>query len=533
MIALMRTRAQAQKVSDLTGGKVLLDKNKPTRKVALAGDFEQYRDALESVSVLFGLCDDTGEKVSTGWTVTGASFEVEWPKDPQLASLVRSHFGARRVAYNWALAKVKSDMDAKRQDASYPSTPWTLEAFRKQWNQEKNEVAPWWGDNSKEAYASGIADLVQALSNWSSSKHRSRKGRKVGFPKFKSKRKDQNRVRFTTGAMRFEDDRRTIVLPTIGALRSKENTRRIQRHLAKNNARLLNCTLSERWGRLFVSCQLAIKTGVVSPSPTATSEKDPIAGVDLGLRSLATIADSKGNIETISNPAPLRATIAERRRVGRTLSRRIYGSKGYRRAKAKLVKLDRKAVYIRRESIHQLTRSLVDNYSEVKIEDLNIAAMKQSMRRRAFRRSVADAGLGAFGPTLTYKAERVGVKVVVVDRYFPSSQIHHNCGGKLTGAKLAKRLTCDTCHVEVDRDENASLNIRDWSVISRGLVESTALSVPRPFGTGGSSDDGMTHHLERACKTGSNTGRAWRGKNDPWTSENEVRGKNLVKGASK
>ncbi len=88
--------------------------------------------------------------------------------------------------------------------------------------------------------------------------------------------------------------------------------------------------------------------------------------------------------------------------------------------------------------------------------DLNLAAMKRSMGRRAFRRSVSDAGLGAFRPTLTYKAERVGVKVVVVNRFFPSSQIHHNCGGRLTGAKLAKRLTCDTCHVEVDRDENAS-----------------------------------------------------------------------------
>ena len=77
MIAVMRTKVQAQKVSDLTGGKVLLDDGKPTRKVALAGDFEQYRDALESVSVLFGLCDDTGEKAPTGWTVTGASFELD------------------------------------------------------------------------------------------------------------------------------------------------------------------------------------------------------------------------------------------------------------------------------------------------------------------------------------------------------------------------------------------------------------------------------------------------------------------------
>ncbi|CAG4910498.1 hypothetical protein [Acidithrix sp. C25] len=139
------------------------------------------------------LCDDTGEKVPTGWTVTGASIEVEWPKDPQVASGIRSHFGARRFAYNGALTKVKSDMEAKKENSDHKSTPWTLEALPKQWNQGKNGIAPWWGDNSKEAYASGIADLVQALSNWSSSKHGKRKGRKVGFPQFKSKRKDVGR----------------------------------------------------------------------------------------------------------------------------------------------------------------------------------------------------------------------------------------------------------------------------------------------------------------------------------------------------
>ncbi|KJF16237.1 hypothetical protein [Acidithrix ferrooxidans] len=55
MIAVMRTKAQAQRVSDLTGGKVLLDEGNPTRKISLTGDFEQYRDALESVSVLFAV----------------------------------------------------------------------------------------------------------------------------------------------------------------------------------------------------------------------------------------------------------------------------------------------------------------------------------------------------------------------------------------------------------------------------------------------------------------------------------------------
>ncbi len=530
MIVIMRTKAQADKVANLTGGRVMPDgKGQPTGKVSLSGDFEQYRSVVESLSVLFRLCDDNGEKVPSGWTMTGASFEVEWPKDHQIASCIRSHFGAR-VAYNWALAKVNSDMDAKKEDSDHQSTPWTLESLRKQWNQEKNEVAPWWKSNSKEAYASGIADLVQALTNWSQSKQGKRKGNKLGFPRFFSKRKDRNRVRFTTGAVRLEEDRRTIVLPVIGALHSKENTRRVQRHLANNNARLLSCTLSERWGRLFVSCQLAVRTQVVSP--TRKSRPKVRAGVDLGLRSLATVVDSNDTIKVFPNPTPLRATVAERRRVGRSLSRRMPGSRGHVRAKAKLARLDRSCVHIRRESIHQLTCYLADTYSEIRIEDLNLAAMKRSMGRRAFRRSVSDAGLGAFRPALTYKAERAGVKVIVVDRFFLSSQIHHGCGGKLTGARLAKRLNCEKCFTEVDRDENAAMNIRDWSVASPGLVEASALFVPRPLGTGGSSDGEMTHHPKRARKTSCNTGHAWRGENDFWTDQSQVQDENLVKGAS-
>ena len=103
--------------------------------------------------------------------------------------------------------------------------------------------------------------------------------------------------------------------------------------------------------------------------------------------------------------------------------------------------------------------------------------MKQSMRRRAFRRSVSDAGLGAFGPTLTYKAKRAKVKVVVVDRFFPSSQLHHGCTGRLVGAKLATRLTCDTCHVEVDRDEK----LRSISVTGRISVVVSLSPAPCSF----------------------------------------------------
>ena len=136
-----------------------------------------------------------------------------------------------RYAFNWALALVKTDLEAKKADLSHQGVPWTLPALRKAWNAEKSTVAPWWPANSKEAYASGIRDCARALKNWGDSREHRRRGGKVGFPRFKSRHKDRSRLTFTTGVMRLEADRRHLTLPVIGTLRTKENTRRLERHL--------------------------------------------------------------------------------------------------------------------------------------------------------------------------------------------------------------------------------------------------------------------------------------------------------------
>jgi len=504
MIVALRTTAQAARVAELTGGTLLYDdQGKPTSKVAL-DDFDAHLKAVESVSVLFRCFDDDGTEVPSGWVLTGATFEVEWPREPERRSLIWSHFGARRFAKNWALAQVKADLDARKKDPSHASVPWTLEGLRKRWNEMKGEVAPWWAENSKECYSAGIADAVAALHNWSKSKRGKRKGRRVGLPHFESRRRAQNRVRFTTGAMRLEPDRRHLTLPVIGILRSKENTRRVQRHVAKSDARILSMTLSERWGRLFVSIQYALRTKVVSPTAASPARPDARAGVDLGLRVLATVADTDGNILVVPNPAPLRAALAERRKVGRQLSRRIPGSRGYRRAKAKLARLDRRCVHLRREATHQLTRRLVGTYGEIVIEDLDIAAMKRSMGRRAFRRSVSDAGLGAIRSALVYKAKWGRTCLIVADRFFASSKFHHGCGGALMGPKLAKHLTCEVCHTVVDRDVNAAKNIRDWpDHANPGSVGTSAPFDPGPLsgGTDGGPDGRLTDHRARRHKT--------------------------------
>ncbi len=487
MIVKVRTGAQAATVAERTGGVVLAAnvRSDGTTGAALfvdvGCDFEAVRAGVETVTVMFELFDGTaatfdtdgpGVMVPNGWTMTAAKFEVEWPEDP---SRVHSHFGARRFAYNWALGQVKADIDAKTVDPDHVGVRWDFQSLRNAWNRSKHEVAPWWAENSKEAYCTGIADLATALGNWNSSKRGTRQGRNVGFPKFKSARRDRKRVRFTTGAMRLEPDRRTIVVPTVGALRSKENTRRVQRHLAAGRARIFNMTLSEQWGRLFVSINYAQRTPNTAHRPTRDGVR---CGVDLGLRDLATVATSDGDVIVYPNPAPLRATLAERRRTGKQMSRRIPGSRGHEQAKAKLVRLDRRAVNIRRQAAHQLTTELARTYSEIVIEDLDLAAMKQSMGRRAFRRSVSDAALGTVRPMLEYKCRRHGTTLTIASRWFPSSQIHHGCGCRLHAEhRLDKMLTCTETGERVDRDINAAHNLRDWPQSqSSGPVRSAAPS---------------------------------------------------------
>ena len=502
----MRTAAQAKRVAELTGGVHLEGVTSMSARVDVGDDFETHRSSVESVSVLFKLFGREGGDlvaVPSGWSVTGARFEVCWPDDPEKASLVRSHFGARRFAYNWALDQVKSDMDARSKDPDHQSIPWSLQGLRKRWNQVKDDVAPWWKTNSKESYSSGIADLAVGLDNWRKSKNGTRKGRKVGFPNFCSKHRDANRVRFTTGIMRLEPDRRTIVLPVIGPLRSKENTRRLQRPISQGRARILNMTLSERWGRLFVSVNYAVGDS----TPTPVTKPGVRAGVDTGLRTLATVADTEGNLIEFDNPAPLRATLSARRRAGRQMSRRIVGSKGHTAAKTKAVKLDRWAVHLRQDAWHKLTTWLVSTYSEVVVEDLDVAAMKRSMGKRAFRRSVSDAALGKCKPQLSYKMAKAGTSLVLADRWYPSSRIHYGCGCRLVSkTKMAKTLVCANTGESVDRDRNAAQNLRDWPeqnaspgpVGSSAPVDTQARSL---VGTDPGSERGLTHARRSERKT--------------------------------
>ena len=105
---------------------------------------------------------------------------------PRQEGALASHCGAARYAFNWALKLVKRRLDERAASLDV-QVPWTLPALRREWNRVKQQVAPWWQENSKEAYNSGLDALARALKNWADSKAGRRNGRKVGFPRGKTK----------------------------------------------------------------------------------------------------------------------------------------------------------------------------------------------------------------------------------------------------------------------------------------------------------------------------------------------------------
>ena len=135
-------------------------------------------------------------EVPQGWTVQAFRFTLD-PTDEQIWSLAR-HFGARRKAYNWAVAALIADIQAWRETGCETEKP-SLAGLRKRWNTVKSEVCvnaetgqPWWTECSKEAYADGIAGAVEAYWNWQTSRSGKRAGR--GSVSHVSRRRDATAI---------------------------------------------------------------------------------------------------------------------------------------------------------------------------------------------------------------------------------------------------------------------------------------------------------------------------------------------------
>jgi IS605 OrfB family transposase len=407
---------------------------------------------------------------------------------PAQARALDRHAGAARFAFNWTLAQVKANLAQRAAERSHgiaaedltPALGWSLPALRRVWNQAKHEVAPWWPECSKEGFGgfggrpprqrcnTGLDGLARGLANWAESKSGERKGRRVGFPRFRSRRRARPSVRFTTGAIWVEADRRHVRLPRLGRIRTHESTRKLARRLEAGTARILSATVRREAGVWFCSFTVEVRRGTRAPQRPAE-----VVGVDLGVSNLAVL--STGVI--VPNPRHLDAAQRKIRSAARAVSRRAgpdrragnRPSKRWERACRRLARLHARVANLRRDSLHKLTTGLARGYGTVVVEDLHVAGM---LTNRRLARPVADAGFGEIRRQLAYKTTWNGGVLAVADRWFPSSQCQilrlrrgpcSACQTVKPKLSLAARVfLCHNCGLVLDRDLNAARNLERY-----------------------------------------------------------------------
>lgn len=419
-------------------------------------------------------------EVPDGSVVQAFRFALH-PTPTQTRVLV-SNAGAARFAYNHMLALVKAVLEQRAAELSYgiieehltPSFRWSLPALRKVWNGRKGTFAPWWSENSKEAYNTGLDALARGLDNWSKSHRGQRAGRTVGFPRFKTAR-SRRCIRFTTGTIRVESDRHHVTLPRVGTIRTHESTRKLSRRIETGTARVLSATVTQdSSGRWFCSFQTIVQA---KQQPAhAARLVHPVVGVDVGVKAngLLVVATPGGvEVGRVTAPKSLSASQVRLRMLQRRAARqdgpydeqtrtRRRPSNRWRRTQARIGKTHNRAANVRRDVLHKATTTLAQQHQVVVVETLNAVGMRSAggAHKKGLNRALADAALAEVRRMLDYKTRRYGSILVQADRFYPSSKTCSACGRRKPNLTLADRtFVCPQCAVMIDRDLNAAINL--------------------------------------------------------------------------
>lgn len=354
------------------------------------------------------------------------------PNDVQATYFAKA-CGTARFAYNWALAEWQKQYEEHKRDSTKPKP--TEGSLRRLLNSIKREQFPWMLEITKNAPQMAIIHLGKAFKNFFAGH--------AQYPKF---RKKGVHDRFTLTNDQFKIEDRHINIPRLGKVRMREALR--------YPGKILSATISRIADRWFVS--------VTIETPDTPKQKQPqkVVGIDLGASTMATLSTG----EKIAGPKPHKILLRRLKQLSKALSRKVKGSKNRAKAKIKLARQHARITNIRLDAIHKFTTALVKSFHTICIEDLDVRKMTKNRR---LARSIADIGFHEVARQLEYKAARNGNKLVIANRFFPSSKTCSECGYILEELSLSTRCwTCPCCGKTHDRDVNAAKNLAAYAVSS-------------------------------------------------------------------
>ena len=376
-----------------------------------------------------------------------------YPSEKQ-KEILNKTFGCCRVVYNERLSEHIEYWNLYKDNPDRPTFKGTLP------KELRETKYPWLGDSTiAEALGNSIRNCESAYSNFFKSLKNQRKGRKVGYPKFKSKK--QHKDSFTLFMIREENlvdfKARTIFIPK----------------LKDTKFRIANSTLKSKWLQWFLKAKPLSMTvsrnacGEYYCSILFEREQDIIQNVKLSNSIGLDFSPSSLYIDSNNNTAPnykpyKQLNKKKLTKLQRNLARKQKDSNNREKARVKLARFEKHIADSRRDYIEKETLRLVRTYDVIGVEDLNLQGM---MKFSHNAKNYVDTSWYTFTQKLIWKSQFNDCAVVKSGRFYPSSKTCNTCGYVNHNLTLKDRKwTCPSCGSEIIRDANAGKNLRDNAI---------------------------------------------------------------------
>ncbi len=370
-----------------------------------------------------------------------------YPTPGQRQALARA-FGCARTVYNDGL---RARETARAEGLAFPSSGELSKRVITE--AKKTPERAWLAEVSAVVLQQALWDLDAAYRNFFDGLKGERP--RVGAPRYRSRKDNQQAVRFTANARWQITPGGKLRLPKIGDIPVKWS-----RNLPSVPSSVT--VIKDAAGRYFASFVIETRD---EPLP----ETDRAVGIDLGLTHFAILSDGT----KIDSPRFLRRAEKKLKKAQQDLSRKKKGSANRAKARLKIARAHAKVADARRDFHHQLSTRLIRDNQAIAVEDLAV----KGLARTRLAKSVHDAGWSRFVGMLKYKAARHGRTLVRIGRFEPTSQVCSHCGVKDSPKPLnIREWTCGACGAVLDRDINAALNVAK----AAGLAVSACGAQGRP-----------------------------------------------------
>ncbi|WP_377476310.1 MAG: RNA-guided endonuclease TnpB family protein [Microcoleus anatoxicus] len=356
-----------------------------------------------------------------------------YPTDQQRQSLAQL-FGCVRVVWNDALALCKQS-EKKPKSAELQKVVIT--------QAKQTTERAWLSEVSNIPLQQSVADLETAFKNFFQSCKGKRKGRKVGYPKFK-KRTNSQSARFRIGGFSIKGEE--VYLAKIGNIKPIWS-----RELPSDPTSVT--VIKDCANRYFLSF-------VVEVEPVQVEAKHMSVGIDLGIKTFAVMSDG-GKAKSPS----CKKLDKKVRKLQKQLARQQKDSKRRHKTRIKIAKTHNRIADLRQDFLQKLSTKVVSENQTIILEDLNVSGM---VKNRKLAMVISQQGWYEFRSLCEAKSEKFGREFRVISRWEPTSQVCSDCGFKWGKLDLSIRsVLCLSCGIEHDRDENAAKNINQVGMGNR------------------------------------------------------------------